>query len=215
MRGSCRLDATARHLAAFDFLEITTWCEPAGGMLAASEETSEGFMVSEQQRQLKLVNAAYRGNTWTAKEVGEVMDVFDLLYRDAVEKKDRQSIAWYRGKSIGHLESKDGFEDSALLKMLNLRAVSSFVEVNVCDDLMLLVDMNVIASDGAVFSRNECKARNLTRFPSPAHIESTCRSIRLAKPRTDYKDVWLGISGGAIQEVNLMEVFNARSNEKR
>jgi len=205
----------ACHLAAFDILGIATWSEPDGGMLAASEETSEGFMVSEQQRQLKLVNAAYRGSTWTLKEVGEAMDVFDLLYRDAVEKKDRQSIAWYRGKSIGHLESKDGFEDSALLKMLNLRAVSSFVEVNVCEDLMLIVDMNVIASDGSAFSRNECKARSLTRFPSPAHIESTCRSIRLAKPRTDYKDVWLGISGGAIQEVNLMEVFNARSNEKR
>lgn len=172
-------------------------------------------MVSEQQRQLRLVNAAYQGSTWFLMEVGDVMDVFDLLYRDAVERKDRQSIAWYRGKSIGHLESMDGFEDSPLLKRLNLRAVASFVEVNVCTDLMLIVDMNVIACDGSIFSRNECKAKNLKRFPDPKRIEKTCRSIRRDKPRTDYKDVWLGMSGGGIQEVNLMEVFDARTNEKR
>lgn len=112
-------------------------------------------MVSEQQRQLRLVNDAYRETTWSLDQTGKVMDVFDLLYRDAVAAKDRQSIAWYRGKSIGHLESTDGFEGSALLNSLNLEAVSCFVEINVCHDLMLIVDMNVIASDGSVFSRNE------------------------------------------------------------
>lgn len=164
-------------------------------------------MVSEQQRQLRLVNAAYRGSTWLLTEVGEVMDVFDLLYRDAVHKGDRQSIAWYRGKSIGHLDSMDGFEDSALLGQLSLSAVSCFVEINVCDDLMLLVDMNVRVSDGSVFSRNECKAKSLSRFPDARQIEETCLAIRRDKPRTDYKDVWLGASGGAIQEVNLLEIF--------
>lgn len=176
-------------------------------MLTAGEETSEGFVASQHQRQLRLVNDAYREAAWTLNETGKVMDVFDLLHHDAVDRKDRHSIAWYRGKSIGHLESKDGFEDSALLNKLGLTAVECFVEINICHDLILLVDMSVRASDGSVFSRNECKARNLTRFPTPEEIEEGCSVIRATKPRTDYKDIWCGISGGGIQEVNLMEVF--------
>ena len=164
-------------------------------------------MVSEQQRQLVLVNRAYRNKSWRLTTTGSVMGLFDLLRSDAVAEEDRHSIAWYRGKSIGHLESTDGLEDSRLLSLLGLSPVGCFVQVTVCGDLVLMVDLNVEASDGSIFSRNECRAVSLKRFPTPDQIAEECRKIRKGKPRTGYMDAWLGSEGGGIREFTVKELF--------
>ena len=164
-------------------------------------------MVSEQQRQLVLVNAAYRHRQWRLTSTGSVIELFELLKNDAVAECDRHSISWFRGKSIGHLENKHNVAGSALLAALRLEAVGCFVQVTVCSDLVLMVDQQVIASDGAIFSRNECRAVNLKRFPTPAQIKERCLEIRRNKPRTDYMDEWTGCDSAAIREINLKEVM--------
>jgi hypothetical protein len=164
-------------------------------------------VVSEQQRQLVLVNTAYRNAQWRLTKTGSVTDLFDLLRSDAVAEEDRHSIAWYRGKSIGHLESTDGLEGSRLLSSLGLSPVECFVHVTVCSDLVLMVDLNVQASDGSIFSRNECRAVSLKRFPTPDQIAEECRKIRKGKPRTDYMDAWVGSEGGGIREIAVKGLF--------
>ena len=164
-------------------------------------------MVSEQQRQLVLVNAAYRDCQWRLTSTGSVNELFELLRNDAVAKCDRHSISWFRGKSIGHLENRHNVAESALLAALGLQAVDCFVQVTVCSDLVLLVDQQVVASDGSIFSRNECRAVNRKRFPTPAQIKERCKEIRRSKPRTDYMDEWTGRDAAAIREIKLKEVF--------
>jgi len=164
-------------------------------------------VVSEQQRQLVLINPAYRNAQWRLTETGSVMELFELLKNDAVAACDRHSVSWFRGKSIGHLEHRHNLEGSPLLSALGLHPVDVFVQVMVCDDLVLMVDQQVIASDGSIFSRNECRATDLTRFPTPEQINQRCREIRLSKPRTDYMDRWTGLDGGGIREIKLKEVF--------
>ncbi len=164
-------------------------------------------MVSEQQRQLVLVNTAYRNAQWRLTSTGSVTELFELLKNDAVAKCDQHSISWFRGKSIGHIEHRHNLEGSPLLSALGLHPVDVFVQVTVCNDLVLMVDQQVVASDGSIFSRNECRATDLSRFPTPAQIKERCRNIRLAKPRTDYMDEWTGLDGGGIREIKLKEVF--------
>ena len=163
-------------------------------------------MVSERQRQLVLTDESYRNKSWHLTKTGSVMDLFDLL-REAVAKPDRHSIAWYRGKSIAHLRSRDVLEGSPLLAALGLKPVDLFVQVIICRDSVLMVDMNVEASDGSIFSRNECRAVSLDRFPTPDQIALECQKIRMGKPHTDYHDEWCGADGRGIREFDTRELF--------
>jgi hypothetical protein len=94
------------------------------------------------------------------------------------------------------------------LRKLGLRIVDFYVEVSVCHDMVLLVDQSVTASNGDVFSRAECRARDLLRYPTPDIISERRDLIRKDRPRTDYMDLWTGIDSSGIQEINMKEVFD-------
>lgn len=170
-------------------------------------ENGEDAVVSEMKRQLVIANAAYRNCGWKLTSTGSVIELFELLRTDAVLPCDSHSISWYRGKSIGHLENKANLSGSALLSAMGLVPVHVFTQVCVCSDLVLTVDQQVMANDGSIFSRNECRAVDLTRFPTPEQIKASCDVIRRNKPHTDYMDQWLGEKGSGIREIKMREIF--------
>lgn len=180
-------------------------------MLVAGEEIGEDAVPSGESRQLRLVNDSYRDERWILTETGSVIDLFERLKRFAVRREDHPSVVWYCGKSVGHLENRGNLSDSPLLRKLGLTVSDVFVDVSVCSDLVLLVDLSVRASNGEFFSRTECRAFNLERHPTPDIIIQRRDEIRRHRPRTDYMDQWVGFESGGIREFNVMEVFRASS----
>lgn len=166
-------------------------------------------MACVEQRQLKLTNPAYRSKRWRLTEAGSVISLFERIKREAVRRSDQHSVSWYRGKSVGHLENRENLYDSPLLGKLGLTVVEVYVEVTVCHDMILLVDQSVTASNGEVFSRGECRARDLRRYPTPDIIAELRDTIRKDRPRTDYMDLWTGTDSSGIQEINMTEIFDA------
>jgi len=165
-------------------------------------------MACIEQRQLKLIDPAYRSKRWRLTETGSVISLFERIKREAVRRSDQHSISWYRGKSVGHLENRESLHNSPLLRKLGLSIVDFYVEVAVCHDMVLLVDQSVTASNGEVFSRAECRARDLLRYPTPDIISERRGLIRKDRPRTDYMDLWTGIDSSGIQEINMKEIFD-------
>jgi hypothetical protein len=163
-------------------------------------------MASEKQRALRLRNSIYAGRTWVLQEPWKVAELFEELRGHAVRRQDRASISWYKGKAVSHLRCD--YSRSALLSQLGLHAVGQSVVVTACTDLVLMVELCVHASDGSIFSKNECRAVKLGSFPSPEEIAARCAEIRKSKPKSDYMDRWTGFDGSTVREIPIRELFH-------
>lgn len=154
-------------------------------------------------RLLKMRNARLRGKSFLMRSEFDVDAAFFKI-RASTPKADRRGISWYIGKTKAHL--RFDYTPSKFLARLGVSVVDQFALATICNDLVLLVELQVIGSDGNTYDRNECKTSSLRSLPLPEEIRDYCNQFRLNKPLTGYSDCWVGFDDCGIREVTPSEI---------
>ena len=163
--------------------------------------------MASTRRRLFIPAKRFRGQTWRITNARRAISVFAKLGASISKSRDRQFLGWYSTKSEEHLGSD--FSQSKFLKACGTEARSPFVLVSVCQDQILLVELLVLAANGECYDANECRAKNLDRYPTPNQIAAYCEEFRKKRPRSGYQQVWLGNEGTTIREIGIREIIDA------
>lgn len=163
--------------------------------------------MSSAKRRLYIPSRVYAGCSWRVTEARRAISVFAKLGASIRTPRDRQFLGWYSTKSEEHLSAD--FTSSRFLKACGTEAKTPFVLISVCEDQILLVELLVLATNGECYDSNECRAKNLDRYPTPEKIAAYCEEFRKKRPRSGYQQIWLGNEGTTIREIGIREIFDA------
>lgn len=165
--------------------------------------------MATNRRRLYIPAKRFRGQTWHLTEARRANQVFSMLGASVKVPRDRQFLSWYKSRALEHVDYD--YSASKLLKACGAKPRQSFVQVSVCQDQILLVELLVLASNGECYDSNECRAKNLKRFPTPEKIAAMCAEFRKTRPRSGYQQIWCGSEGTSIREIGIREIFDANS----
>lgn len=148
-------------------------------------------------RIVRMRNAILRGKCFIMRDEAAVFEVFSRIRRHTV-MEHRSSISWYRGKSVSHL--RFDYSGSDFLSRMGVGIQEQFALATVCKDLLLLVELCVLGTDGHIYESNECRSSSLRELPLPEEITAKCMEIRANKPLNSFADSWIGFDGSSIRE---------------